>query len=192
MRSSWLYGIKTTATSSFTFSRKRSSYRRRWKRNVEKVRTFLNVENDGNYFMSAKKILLQHLFHIFGFVFDRNVMKGGSNDPGLMQQGQSTHTLPHQHHYQHQKQHSQQHATLPRATVIQEMSMQVGWKFTVRSSPRYLQYFEDPRKNKNYSKRVNLIEFIAKSRCAFYPKILLQKWKHPYVRSFTKFLWIYF
>ncbi|XP_043283676.1 neuroligin-4, X-linked-like isoform X2 [Venturia canescens] len=54
----------------------------------------------------------------------RNVMKGDPNDPILMQQGQSTHTLPHQHHYQHQKQHSQQHATLPRATVIQEMSMQ--------------------------------------------------------------------
>ncbi|XP_017763246.1 PREDICTED: neuroligin-4, X-linked-like [Eufriesea mexicana] len=53
----------------------------------------------------------------------RNVMKGPPNDPNtLLQQGQGTHTLPHQHHYQ--KQHQQQHATLPRASVIQDMNAQ--------------------------------------------------------------------
>lgn len=50
-------------------------------------------------------------------------MKGPPNDPNtLLQQGQGTHTLPHQHHYQ--KQHQQQHATLPRASVIQDMNAQ--------------------------------------------------------------------
>lgn len=50
-------------------------------------------------------------------------MKGSPNDPNtLLQQGQGTHTLPHQHHYQ--KQHQQQHATLPRASVIQDMNAQ--------------------------------------------------------------------
>ncbi|KOX80392.1 Neuroligin-1 [Melipona quadrifasciata] len=53
----------------------------------------------------------------------RNVMKGTPNDPNtLLQQGQGTHTLPHQHHYQ--KQHQQQHATLPRASVVQDMNAQ--------------------------------------------------------------------
>ncbi|XP_063976101.1 neuroligin-4, Y-linked-like [Diachasmimorpha longicaudata] len=49
----------------------------------------------------------------------RNVMK--ANDPGILQ-SQSTHTLPHQHHYQ--KQQHTPHATLPRASVIQDMGMQ--------------------------------------------------------------------
>lgn len=52
----------------------------------------------------------------------RNVMKGGPNDPNAAFQGQGTHTLPHQHHYQ--KQHQQQHATLPRASVIQDINTQ--------------------------------------------------------------------
>ncbi|XP_066586116.1 neuroligin-4, X-linked-like [Prorops nasuta] len=54
----------------------------------------------------------------------RNVIKGGSNDPNtiLQQGGQGTHTLPHQHHYQ--KQQHAQHATLPRASVIQDMNTQ--------------------------------------------------------------------
>ncbi|XP_025268574.1 neuroligin 4-like [Camponotus floridanus] len=51
----------------------------------------------------------------------RNVMKGPPNDPGAPFQGQGTHTLPHQHHYQ---KHQQQHATLPRASVIQDMNTQ--------------------------------------------------------------------
>lgn len=49
-------------------------------------------------------------------------MKGGPNDPNAAFQGQGTHTLPHQHHYQ--KQHQQQHATLPRASVIQDLNTQ--------------------------------------------------------------------
>lgn len=49
-------------------------------------------------------------------------MKGGPNDPNAAFQGQGTHTLPHQHHYQ--KQHQQQHATLPRASVIQDINAQ--------------------------------------------------------------------
>ncbi|KAF7394704.1 hypothetical protein V1477_007312 [Vespula maculifrons] len=49
----------------------------------------------------------------------RNVMKGPPNEPNTLQ---GTHTLPHQHHYQ--KQHQQQHATLPRASVMQDMNAQ--------------------------------------------------------------------
>ncbi|TGZ46909.1 Uncharacterized protein DBV15_12068 [Temnothorax longispinosus] len=52
----------------------------------------------------------------------RNVMKGPPNDSSVPFQGQGTHTLPHQHHYQ--KQHQQQHATLPRASVIQDINTQ--------------------------------------------------------------------
>lgn len=49
-------------------------------------------------------------------------MKGPPNDPNAPFQGQGTHTLPHQHHYQ--KQHQAQHATLPRASVIQDINTQ--------------------------------------------------------------------
>ena len=50
-------------------------------------------------------------------------------DSGLIQPDQTSHTLPHHHLYHHhkQQQHSQQHATLPRASVIPEMSMQVSY-----------------------------------------------------------------
>lgn len=44
----------------------------------------------------------------------------GPNDPGGMMQTQGTHTLPHQTHYQ--RQHMQSHSTLPRGSVIQELS----------------------------------------------------------------------
>ncbi|KAJ8683524.1 hypothetical protein QAD02_019316, partial [Eretmocerus hayati] len=54
----------------------------------------------------------------------RNVMKGVP--PGetnvLLQQTQMTHTLPHPHHYQ--KQHQMQHSTLPRGTVLPDISTQ--------------------------------------------------------------------
>lgn len=56
----------------------------------------------------------------------RNVMKGPPGDSNAPFQGQGTHTLPHQHHYQ--KQHQQQHATLPRASVIQDMNTQTQVK----------------------------------------------------------------
>ncbi|XP_034947404.1 neuroligin-4, X-linked-like isoform X2 [Chelonus insularis] len=53
----------------------------------------------------------------------RNVIKG-SSESGLLQQAQSTHTLPHQHHYQ--KQQHPGHATLPRSSVIHEMGIPRG------------------------------------------------------------------
>ncbi|XP_046416017.1 neuroligin 4 [Neodiprion pinetum] len=60
----------------------------------------------------------------------RNAMKAPPSSPNsqLLQQGQVTHTLPHQHHYQKQHQHQQhhqqqQHATLPRAAVMQDMNI---------------------------------------------------------------------
>lgn len=62
------------------------------------------------------------------FCYFRNVMKG-SNESSILQ-GQSTHTLPHQHQHQHhyqKQQHHTQHATLPRhqtPSVIQDMGMQ--------------------------------------------------------------------
>ncbi|XP_015588030.1 neuroligin-4, X-linked [Cephus cinctus] len=53
----------------------------------------------------------------------RNAMKAQPSDANaLLQQGQGTHTLPHQHHYQ--KHQHQQHATLPRASMIQDMNTQ--------------------------------------------------------------------
>lgn len=61
----------------------------------------------------------------YGYIYFycyRNVMKGPPNDPGAPFQGQGTHTLPHQHHYQ--KHQQQQHATLPRASVIQDINTQ--------------------------------------------------------------------
>ena len=40
----------------------------------------------------------------------------------LIQQNQVTHTLPHQHHYQ--KQHQTHHATLPRKSMLPDISTQ--------------------------------------------------------------------
>ncbi|CAD6227475.1 GSCOCT00001162001.2-RA-CDS [Cotesia congregata] len=54
----------------------------------------------------------------------RNVTKV-SNDSGLMQQAQSTHTLPHHHHH-YQKQPHSGHATLPRSSVIHDMGLPRG------------------------------------------------------------------
>lgn len=49
------------------------------------------------------------------------MIKSPHNDgSGLIQQAQSTHTLPHQH----QKPHHHQHSTLPRASVIQDINLQ--------------------------------------------------------------------
>lgn len=69
-----------------------------------------------NFYLTKTTIIILNIF--------RNVTKV-SNDSGLMQQAQSTHTLPHHHHH-YQKQPHSGHATLPRSSVIHDMGLPRG------------------------------------------------------------------
>ncbi|KAK0093666.1 hypothetical protein PV326_012954 [Microctonus aethiopoides] len=73
----------------------------------------------------------------------RNVIKS-ANDPGLLQQTPSTHTLPHQHHYQKQQSHVG-HSTLPRTSVIHEMGLQSQCAYNQQCPPNGSIHLTVPR-----------------------------------------------